>query len=95
MADERVDGTATETPVPAAPEPARGRRSLRFLFSGEGWPYLLVPLIPVAMVLEFVHADADVMFLARPRSASSPLQRSWAVRPRSLRLAQVRGSAGS
>ena len=29
-----------------------------FLLSGEGWPYLLVPLIPVAIVLEVVHADA-------------------------------------
>ena len=64
MADESVDGTATETPVPAAPEPARGRRSLRYLFTGEGWPYLLVPLIPVAVVLELVHAAPTWVFLA-------------------------------
>ena len=31
--------------------------------SGEGWPYLLVPLIPVAVVLEFAHAGA-IFFLA-------------------------------
>ena len=35
-----------------------------FLFSGEGWPYLLVPLIPVAVVLEFTHAGATWVFLA-------------------------------
>ena len=36
----------------------------RFLLSGEGWPYLLVPLIPVAIVLEFMHADAVAVFAA-------------------------------
>jgi hypothetical protein len=65
MADDRVDGTATETPAPAAaPEPARERWSARFLFTGEGWPYLLVPLIPVAVVLELVHAGPTWVFLA-------------------------------
>src|SRR3954454_24865053 len=39
-------------------------RSTTFLFSGEGWPYLLVPLIPVAVVLEFAHAGATWVFLA-------------------------------
>ena len=29
-----------------------------YLLTGEGWPYLLVPLIPVAVVLEFAHAGA-------------------------------------
>ena len=52
-------------PSPAAPEPpAREGRSLRFLFTGEGWPYLLVPLIPVAVVLELVHAEPTWVFLA-------------------------------
>jgi len=32
--------------------------------TGEGWPYLLVPLIPVAIVLEFLHADAVAVFAA-------------------------------
>jgi Ca2+:H+ antiporter len=36
----------------------------RFLLSGEGWPYLLVPLIPVAVALEFTHAGATWVFLA-------------------------------
>jgi Ca2+:H+ antiporter len=35
-----------------------------FLLTGEGWPYLLVPAIPVAIVLELVHADAVLIFAA-------------------------------
>src|SRR3712207_5914025 len=34
----------------------------RFLFSGSGWPYLLVPFIGVAIVLEIVHADPVLIF---------------------------------
>jgi Ca2+:H+ antiporter len=43
-----------------------GRRfDLRgFLFSGEGWPYLLVPLIPIAIVLDLVHAGAAPIFFS-------------------------------
>jgi Ca2+:H+ antiporter len=33
-----------------------------FLFSGQGWPYLLVPFIPVAIALEFAHADPIALF---------------------------------
>src|ERR1051325_10534652 len=47
-----------ETDAPAA----QRRRS--FLLTGEGWPYLLVPLIPVAVVLEFMHASAVLVFFA-------------------------------
>jgi Ca2+:H+ antiporter len=37
---------------------------LRFLTSSQGWPYLLVPLIPIAIVLDFVvHAGPVVVFL--------------------------------
>ena len=39
-------------------------RRKHFLLTGEGWPYLLVPLIPVAVVLEFTHAGATWVFLA-------------------------------
>jgi Ca2+:H+ antiporter len=35
----------------------------RFLLSGEGWPYLLVPFIVVAIVLEFTHASATAIFV--------------------------------
>ena len=33
-----------------------------FLMSGSGWPYLLVPFIPAAIVLEVAHASAAVIF---------------------------------
>jgi Ca2+:H+ antiporter len=33
-----------------------------FLTSGEGWPYLLVPLIPLAIVLDVIGADAIAIF---------------------------------
>jgi Ca2+:H+ antiporter len=36
----------------------------RFLLSGEGWPYLLVPFIVVAIALELAHADAVLIFIA-------------------------------
>jgi Ca2+:H+ antiporter len=36
----------------------------RFLFSGDGWPYTLVPFIPIAIVLELTHASASVIFFA-------------------------------
>jgi Ca2+:H+ antiporter len=34
----------------------------RFLFGGGGWPYLLVPFIPIAIVLEVAGADATAIF---------------------------------
>jgi len=46
--------------------PAGKRRPglLGFLLSGSGWPYLLVPFIPAAIVLELAHADAVLIFVA-------------------------------
>ncbi|MEA2312049.1 MAG: Ca2+:H+ antiporter [Solirubrobacteraceae bacterium] len=35
----------------------------RFLFSGSGWPYVLVPFIPIAIVLDLAHAGASVVFI--------------------------------
>ena len=54
---------ATETPATAGVKPPH-RPPRHFLLTGEGWPYLLVPLIPVAVVLEFAHAGATWVFLA-------------------------------
>jgi Ca2+:H+ antiporter len=34
----------------------------RFLFSGQGWPYLLVPFIPLAIALEIAHANPVAVF---------------------------------
>jgi Ca2+:H+ antiporter len=50
--------------VSTAAAEQRGGPNLRsFLLSGEGWPYLLVPFIPVAIVLELVHASAAAIFI--------------------------------
>jgi Ca2+:H+ antiporter len=52
-------------PKADAPPPARGggiAKARRFLLSGSGWPYLLVPFIPFAILLELNHADAAVIF---------------------------------
>src|SRR3954471_7697350 len=35
---------------------------MRFLTSGEGWPYLLVPFIPIAVVLDIVGASPTAIF---------------------------------
>ena len=52
---------ATGTSTPSGPEASRPGH---FLLTGEGWPYLLVPLIPVAVVLELLHAAPTWVFLA-------------------------------
>ena len=36
---------------------------MAFLRTADGWPYLLVPFIPVAVVLEFAHASATLIFV--------------------------------
>jgi Ca2+:H+ antiporter len=36
----------------------------RFLLTSQGWPYLLVPFIPIAIALELAHAGAVVTFFA-------------------------------
>ena len=36
----------------------------RFLFTSHGWPYLLVPFIVLAVVLELTHASATLVFIA-------------------------------
>jgi Ca2+:H+ antiporter len=45
-------------------EPRKPFNLRRFLFSGAGWPYLLVPFIPIAVGLELAHAEATVIFAA-------------------------------
>jgi len=52
------------TQTPESTPRAAERRRRPFLLTGEGWPYLLVPLIPVAILLEFAHADAVPIFVA-------------------------------
>ena len=36
----------------------------RFLLSGDGWPYVLVPFIPIAIVLRLADAEAALVFFA-------------------------------
>ena len=36
---------------------------MQFLRSAQGWPYLLTPFIPIAVVLEFAHASAGLIFV--------------------------------
>ena len=43
-------------------EPSRRTGPLGFLLSGQGWPYLLVPAIPLAVLLELVGAGAAAIF---------------------------------
>jgi Ca2+:H+ antiporter len=54
-------------PPDGAPPPSErsGRGGLRgLLLSRDGWPYALLPLIPVAIVLEIVHAGPALIFAA-------------------------------
>jgi Ca2+:H+ antiporter len=37
-------------------------KARKFLLSGSGWPYLLVPFIPIAILLELSHAEAAIIF---------------------------------
>jgi Ca2+:H+ antiporter len=46
-------------------DPDKPRRGVvGFLLSGEGWPYLLVPFIPLAVALELAHASPSLIFFA-------------------------------
>ncbi len=47
--------------MPAASAPFNLRR---FLFSGEGWPYVLVPFIPIAIGLNAIDASPTVVFFS-------------------------------
>jgi Ca2+:H+ antiporter len=58
--DERVDDVAP----PGEPPGPRRRGLAGFLLSGDGWPYALLPFIPLAVVLEFAHASATLIFFA-------------------------------
>jgi Ca2+:H+ antiporter len=48
----------------SAGQPRKRRSFGRWILSAEGWPYMLAPLIPVALLLEFTHASPVVIFLA-------------------------------
>src|SRR5215216_5290207 len=46
-----------------AAAPKSGFNLRRFLLSGEGWPYVLVPFIAIAIGLELAHANASAIFI--------------------------------
>ena len=48
---------------PAHESSNRPRLSPRFFLSPDGWPYLLAPLIPIAVALELAHASATIIFI--------------------------------
>src|SRR5918999_762565 len=47
-----------------ASESTRPSFGPRFLLSAQGWPYLLIPFIPIAVALELAHAAAGLVFFA-------------------------------
>jgi Ca2+:H+ antiporter len=47
---------------PVVPTGERRRGLAGFLFSGEGWPYLLLPFIPIALALEFARGGPALIF---------------------------------
>jgi Ca2+:H+ antiporter len=52
-----------ETEDPGTVETGQPRRGLAaFLFSGDGWPYLLVPFIPIAVASDLLGAGAALIF---------------------------------
>jgi Ca2+:H+ antiporter len=51
-------------PGVSSPTPPSGRPSwLRFVLGAEGWPYVLTPLIPIAVVLELADASHVLIFV--------------------------------
>src|SRR3954464_7002122 len=61
----RCRGGAGRRARQCRPRPVSCRASMRrFLLSSEGWPYLLVPFIPIAVILEFGHIGAVPTFFA-------------------------------
>jgi Ca2+:H+ antiporter len=51
-----------EDPADPSTGPRRSRGPAAFLLSGEGWPYTLVPFIPLAVALELLHAGPVLIF---------------------------------
>ena len=51
-----------EDPADPPTGPRRRRGPAGFLLSGEGWPYVLVPFIPIAVALRLGHVGAALIF---------------------------------
>jgi Ca2+/H+ antiporter len=59
----------------------------RFLLSGDGWPYLLVPFIPLAIILELVGAGANRDLFNPAHDAAAHGGPGWSVRRAVVMLA--------
>ena len=51
-----------DDPADPSTGPRRRRGLAAFLLSGDGWPYALVPFIPLAVALEVAHANSTLIF---------------------------------
>src|SRR6266540_5421014 len=49
---------------PSLPGPGTPKIDARFFLGVDGWPYLLAPLIPIAVALDIAGASAGVVFVA-------------------------------
>jgi Ca2+:H+ antiporter len=58
-----LDVDIDEGGVPPEEGPRR-RGPVRWLFSGDGWPYLLLPFIPLAVALELAHGNHSLIFFS-------------------------------
>ena len=64
MSQAPQDQRTTTDPSHEEHRPEEKKGFFGFLFSGAGWPYILVPMIPIAAILEWVvHADATILFI--------------------------------
>jgi Ca2+:H+ antiporter len=52
---------ANESPDPGGQQPSFG---ISFMKTPQGWPYLLVPFIPLAIALELAHASSGLVFFS-------------------------------
>src|SRR3954466_5713970 len=50
--------------MPPQDTPRKVQRPMSRLLTSQGWPYLLVPFIPIAVALEIAHASAAVIFVS-------------------------------
>jgi Ca2+:H+ antiporter len=60
-------------PGVSSPSPRSGRPSwFRFVLGAQGWPYVLTPLIPIAVVLEFADAGEVAIFVTSALAVIPP-----------------------
>ncbi len=65
MSQAPVESRPTHEPPPGDRHDGGRKGIFGFLFSGEGWPYMLAPMIPIALILNFFveGTSAEVLFV--------------------------------